>query len=75
MTFLYPRLYLKCFPPRILMNAERPLLVTESVTIVLPGYFLIKSGKVSQGAQTYEYSKIQNRLAAQSRACLSKISA
>ena len=40
MTFLYPRRYRKCLPPSAVMNSVSPLLVTESVTIVVPGYFL-----------------------------------
>ena len=40
MTFLYPRRYLKCRPPRLLMYCDSPLDVTESVTTVVPGYFL-----------------------------------
>lgn len=54
MTFLYPLLYLKCLPPKLLMNAESPLLVTESVTIVLPGYFLHRSSNVFPGAKPTE---------------------
>lgn len=32
--------HLKCLPPSCSMKAVRPLLVTESVTMVVPGYFL-----------------------------------
>ena len=32
--------HLKCLPPSCWMKAVRPLLVTESVTMVVPGYFL-----------------------------------
>ena len=37
MTFLYPRMYRRCLPPLFWMYAARPSLVTESVTIVVPG--------------------------------------
>ena len=34
---------LKCLPPCFSMKSDKPLLVTESVTIVVPGYFLHSS--------------------------------
>mmetsp|Transcript_13857 Transcript_13857/g.59307 ORF Transcript_13857/g.59307 Transcript_13857/m.59307 type:complete len:239 (+) Transcript_13857:1501-2217(+) len=37
MTFLYPRMYRRCFPPLASMNAASPSEVTESVTMVDPG--------------------------------------
>lgn len=40
--FVEAGMHLKCLPPKLSMNSVRPLLVTESVTMVVPGYFLYR---------------------------------